>query len=190
MSEKEDVTLNDDNICNEIIHGARDVVPITCDYKNRNPPLRGQHVTIRRKENAQYKYLLKLCEVEVLSCPPGRWGYSSSNPGDDCSQVCDTCRDVPETCRVSDGYCFTGCQDGFWGDGCDNECDCEACNRTTGCPVVGESKRKGQMFFFQILYFRAECRTDTAICDVRKAENIPMNQIQMQLFQTLYFYAR
>ena len=34
-----------------------------------------------------------------------------------------------------------------------------------------------------------QCRTDNAIWDVRKAENIPMNQIQMQLFQTLYFYA-
>ena len=52
MSEKEDVTLNDDDICNEIIDGARDIVPVTCDYGSRNPPLRGQHVTLRRKENA------------------------------------------------------------------------------------------------------------------------------------------
>ena len=47
---------------------------------------------------------------------------------------------------------------------------------------------KVKCFSFKF-YISVQCRTDTAIWDVRKAENIPMNQIQMQLFQTLYFYA-
>ena len=153
MSDEEDATPNDDNICNEIIDGVQEVVLVTCDYGSRNPPLRGQHVTIRRKENANYKYLLKLCEVEVLSCHPGRWGYNLGASGPDCSNACDRCQDVNETCRVSDGYCFTGCQDGYWGRYCDKQCDCRdgdpcnqtdglcpGCDRITGCPVVGESK--------------------------------------------------
>ena len=118
------------------------MVTVTCNYNNRNPLLRGRYVTIRRKGNVPERHVMNFCEVEVLSCPPGRWGYNSE---DDCFRVCDRCRDVSETCRVSDGYCFTGCQDRFWGDSCENECNCEACNRTTGCPVVGESKQKSQM---------------------------------------------
>ena len=41
--------------------------------------------------------------------------------------------------------------------------------------------KKVKCFSFKF-YISVQCRTDTAIWDVRKAENIPMNQIQMQLF--------
>ena len=152
---------NDDNICNDIINGRQDVVTVTCNYNNINPPLRGRYVMIRRKENTFQKHFLNFCEVEVLSCPPGRWGYNSE---DDCSRVCDRCRDVNETCRVSDGYCFTGCQDGYWGDSCENECNCEACNRSTGCPVVGESKQKSQMLILSNSIFSMQ---DSQICLLR-----------------------
>ena len=120
-------TLNDDNICNEIVNGEQDVVTVTCDYKNTTPPLRGRYVTVRIKEGRQggfvWPYEMNFCEVEVLSCPPGRWGYNSSN-SEDCSKACDGCRDVNETCRVSDGHCFTGCQVGFWGETC-QRCNCK-----------------------------------------------------------------
>ena len=73
MSDEEEVTLSDNNICNEIIDGEQDVVNVTCNYKNKNPPLRGRYVMIRRKDNAYDRNFLNFCEVEVLSCPPGRW---------------------------------------------------------------------------------------------------------------------
>ena len=122
VSEEDDTTPSDDIICNEIMNGLEAVVNVTCDYKNRTPPLRGRYVKIIRKE-VYDRHLLHFCEVEVMSCPRGRWGYDSSN-SDDCSQVCDRCQDVNETCRVSDGHCFTGCQDGFWGGSCNQACNC------------------------------------------------------------------
>ena len=100
------VTPNDNNICNVITDGRHDVVTVSCDYKNRNPPLRGQYVTVRRKDDANERNFLNLCEVEVLSCRPGFWGKDSAN--EDCSQSCGHC--VEQTCRVLDGYCYTGCQ--------------------------------------------------------------------------------
>ena len=45
---------------------------------------------------------------------------------------------------------------GFWGNYCDKECDCRACDLIIGCPVAGESKQEGQMFFFQILFLSAK----------------------------------
>ena len=129
---------NDNNVCNEIINGRLYFVTVICDYKNRNPPLRGRYVTIRRKDNAQDRQLLNFCEVEVLSCLPGRWGYNPLNPAPDCSQLCAGCNNTMETCRVSDGYCYTGCKDEFWGGSCDKQCDCPggtSCNQTDGsCP--------------------------------------------------------
>ena len=144
VSDEEDATPNDDNICNEIINGEAYMV-VTCDYKDRNPPLRGRYVTFRRKENAANKEAMILCEVEVLSCLPGRWGYNSSNSHEDCTSACDRCRYVSETCRVSDGYCFTGCQDGFWGGSCHEQCNCTdgaPCNRTNGS--CGKSEQESQ----------------------------------------------
>ena len=138
MSDKEDAEPNDDNICNEIIDALEDVVTVTCNYINRNPPLRGRYVTIRRKDYAYERHLLKLCEVEVLSCHPGRWGYNLNPSGPDCSNACDRCQDVNETCRVLYGHCFTGCKDGYWGKYCDTPCHCadgDQCGQTDGlCP--------------------------------------------------------
>ena len=124
VSDKEDATPNDDNICNEVIHGMRAVVTVQCNYKYVNAPRRGRYVTIRRKDNAFLSHGMLFCEVEVMSCPPGRWGYNVDSLGD-CVYACDRCRNVSETCRVSDGHCFTGCKDEFMGENCDEQCDCQ-----------------------------------------------------------------
>ena len=137
VSDEEDAKPNDDNICNVILNEVQDVVTVTCDYKNTNPPLRGRFVTIRRKENAPSRHLMNFCEVEVLSCPPGFWGKDSVSFRD-CSQSCTNCGD--ETCRVSDGYCYGGCQGGYWGPNCNKPCNCQDCDRYTGCPTEGESE--------------------------------------------------
>ena len=135
VSDEENATPNDDNICNEIINGYKEVMTITCNYNDRNPPmLRGRYVTIRQKENANEEFKMNFCEVEVLSCPPGRWGYGSGS-FQDCLQACDRCRNVSETCRVSDGYCFTRCQEGYYAGSCDKQCNCvddEPCSRLDG----------------------------------------------------------
>ena len=125
MSDKENATPNDDNICNDIRNGLPSVVTVTCNYGSRNPPLRGCYVTIRRKDKSFDEHLLNFCEVVVLSCHPGRWGKDSGSSGDDCSRVCDKCRNISETCRVSDGLCYTGCRDGYWGRRCDKQCHCQ-----------------------------------------------------------------
>ena len=134
------VTPNDDNICNVITDGRYDVVTVTCDYKNRNPPLRGRYVTIRRKDDANERNFLNFCEVEVLSCRPGFWGKDSAN--EDCSQSCGHC--VEQTCRVLDGYCYTVCQGGYWGANCNKDCNC---GRFTGCTsiVPRESHKKNNV---------------------------------------------
>ena len=96
---------------------------------------------IRRKDNGIYRHLLNFCEVEVLSCLPGYWGYKLDN-APDCSQSCSGCS-TRETCRVSDGYCFTGCQDGFWGEFC-AQCKCTdggQCNQTDGSCPSGKSEQ-------------------------------------------------
>ena len=124
MSDEEDEAPNDDNICNEIINGDKDVLTVKCNYKYVNAPRRGRYVTIRRKDDAFHRNELEFCEVEVMSCPPGRWGYNVNSLGD-CVFACDRCRNVSETCRVSDGYCFTGCKDEFMGENCDEQCDCQ-----------------------------------------------------------------
>ena len=137
VSDKEDVTPNDDNICYEVKDGVQDVVTVTCDYTDRDSALRGRYVTIRRKENASSRHLMNFCEVEVLSCLPGFWGNDLDNDTD-CSQSCGRC--IEETCRVWDGYCYTECQDRYWGDSCNNDCDCPVCDRINGCTLHGESE--------------------------------------------------
>ena len=137
VSDEEDSTPNDDIICNEIVNGQQDVVTVSCDYKNKNLYLRGRYVTIRRKDSANERHLMNFCEVEVLSCHSGFWGKDSANFRD-CSHSCNNCTD--ETCRVSDGYCYGGCQGGYWGPNCDEQCDCPDCDRLTGCPAEGESE--------------------------------------------------
>ena len=111
VSDKEDVTPNSDTICNEVIDGERDVLTVTCGYRNRNVPSRGRYVTIRRKTTVFEKHVMNFCEVEVLSWRLGFCGKDLDNDRD-CSRSCGRC--VEETCRVSDGFCYTGCQDGFW----------------------------------------------------------------------------
>ena len=94
---------------------------------------------IRQKDNALAAHGLNFCEVEVLSCPPGRWGYNLNN-AEDCLQTCDRCLDNLETCGVSDGYCFTGCEEGFWGGSCDKQCTClgdEPCRGSDGYCFIG-----------------------------------------------------
>ena len=124
VSDKEDATPNSDNICNEINNGQSGVITVTCNYNNRNSPLRGRYVTVRRKDIAYERHLLNFCEVQVLSCHPGRWGYNLGSSAYDCSNACDRCRNISETCRVSDGHCYSGCKDGLWGGNCDKHCDC------------------------------------------------------------------
>ena len=123
VSEEENVTPMTDNICNEIMNGLEAVVNVTCDYNNRDPPLRGRYVTIKRKDNTDYRFELQFCEVEVMSCPPGRWGYNVFFLGD-CVYDCDRCRNITETCRVADGHCFTGCKEGLWGGTCNQSRNC------------------------------------------------------------------
>ena len=114
--DEEDTILNNSNTCNKIGVGNKDVVSVKCDYKGRIPPLlRGRYVMIRSTYLRYPWFILNFCEVEVLSCPPGRWGYNMSNT-EDCSRSCEGC---VQTCRVSDGYCYSGCQEGFWGDFCE-----------------------------------------------------------------------
>ena len=102
VSDKEEVTTNNDNICNEIVNGVQDVIKVTCNYKNRNPPVRGRYVTIRRKDDAINRHWLNFCEVELLSCPPGRWGYNSDNSREDCSHP------DGNPCDQTDGLCLHG----------------------------------------------------------------------------------
>ena len=141
VSDEEDATPNDNNIFNEIINGLPSVVTVTCNYRGRNPPLRGRYVTIRRNDESFDEHLLNFCEVKVMSCPPGRRGYSFGSSGDHCSHVCDTCRNKSETCRVSDGHCFTGCQVGFCGCSCDKQCDCKD---GAECEEIDPSCRNGK----------------------------------------------
>ena len=126
------MTATDDNICNEIINGWQIVARVTCDYQDKTPPIRGRYVTIKRKDNANKRHVMNFCEVEVLSCPSGRWGYNL-NMTRDCSQSCEGCRS-PATCRVSDGHCFIRCRDGLWGVTC-KRCDCKddaPCRKSDG----------------------------------------------------------
>ena len=144
VSDEEDVVPDDNNTCNEIINGRQDVVKVTCDHNSRNPPLRGRYVMIRRKHSAglNERRYMNFCEVQVLSCHPGRWGHKMDNTLD-CSQSCSGCNNTVKTCRVSDGYCYTGCKNGFWGNGCDQQCACEgedSCDRLTGCHEKGSFK--------------------------------------------------
>ena len=94
-----------------------DIVTVTCNYRG-NLPIRGRYVTLGNYGHI-YPYIpLNLCEVDVMSCPPGTWGKDLESG--DCSQPCGHC--IEETCRVSDGHCYWGCQDGYWGYSCKNHC--------------------------------------------------------------------
>ena len=129
----------DDNICYEM-SAQNFIVNKTCNYNDVGPPRQGRYVTIRRKDTAFLSRDLILCEVEVLSCRPGYWGYKL-NGEPDCSLTCSGCSDSSETCRVSDGRCHYGCKDGYWGPRC-QPCGCAGgvlCDKRYGsCPPPGK----------------------------------------------------
>ena len=139
MSVLDDVEPDDYNICNEIRNGEQDVVRVTCNYCRKNPPIRGRYVAIRRKDGANERHLMNFCEVEVLSCPPGRWGKDLANG--DCSRSCDDC--VDQTCGMLDGHCYSGC---------DEQCDCQECDHLPGCPT-GESQSDDIHVLFFIKFY-------------------------------------
>ena len=49
VSEEEDATPNSDNICNEINNEQPDVITVSCNYKDKDLPLRGRYVMVRQK---------------------------------------------------------------------------------------------------------------------------------------------
>ena len=127
------------NVCYDITT-QNSIVNKPCGYNNVVPPRRGRYVTIRRKDGAPFRHQLILCEVEVLSCRPGYWGYNVYG-APDCSNECTGCADSSETCGVSDGRCYTGCNNGYWGPSC-QPCSCDnvaLCDKTDGsCPPPGK----------------------------------------------------
>ena len=127
ISNEEDTKRNDQNICIDI----REQYAETWRFPCNNPPVRGRYVTINLRS---YRFRdIRLCELKVLSCPAGSWGYNITDMLD-CSQTCDGCRGE-ETCRVEDGNCYSGCKNGSWGRLCDQSCDCagdEPCNMLDG----------------------------------------------------------
>ena len=148
MSDEKNATPINENICNEIRNGKPDVVTVPCNYRGRNPQLRGRYVTIRQKKNADDRHLLQFCEVRVMSCRPGTWGYNSGSSGDDCAHVCDGCRNASETCGVSDGHCYSGCRVGFCGCSCDEQCDCsggDSCQHSRGLCARGKYDQQSQI---------------------------------------------
>ncbi len=117
------------NICGEIKDAwNEETVKVSCDSYNKRIKI-GRYVKIQRKSNASYqRKKLNLCEVEVFSCPPDKWGVA------DCSHHCGPCRVGP--CRLADGYC-NGCKFGFWGirEGNIGDCTktCGKCHDYSGC---------------------------------------------------------
>ena len=120
VSDEERPEFIDQNVCKYIKKGDHDVVSVKCDYKDVKPPRRGRYVMLWRSYVAYEHVEMNICEVQVLSCPPGSWGISM-NTGRDCSRNCSNCANPGETCGVSDGLCYSGCKDGWLGTSCDQE---------------------------------------------------------------------
>ena len=159
VSDEEDATPNENNICNEIMYPLYGLVlTVKCNYKYINAPRRGRYVTIMRNDLFPTFYLI-FCEVEVMSCPPGRWGYTVNSLGD-CVYACDRCRNESETCRVADGYCFTGCKDEFMGENCDEQCYCadgDQKDHIDGSYSTGKSHQKVHNLWSMIRYTESLC---------------------------------
>ena len=105
--------------------------------------MRGRYVMISNHDIGNEG--VHACEVQVLSCPAGFWGYNLANTSD-CSETCDRCN-YNEPCGVENGYCYGGCIDGLWGMSCDQTCDCgedQRCDQYNGtCPpgeVIGSTR--------------------------------------------------
>ena len=114
VSNEEWPTTDDSNsICSKIIDGQFAIVSKECDYGNQPPPRRGRYVMLKREAGAPEDRVLHLCEVEIFSCTIGHWGIGDLNSLDDCSMQCH-CKGN-NTCRVRDGYCYSECEDTWWG---------------------------------------------------------------------------
>ena len=99
-------------------------------------------MVIRRKDTATvWIGRLNFCEVEIFSCPPGKWGVNATDPAADCSGSC-KCK-PEETCSVATGRnsdCLSAeCSAGWWGENCEKTCHCaRKCHRNTGyCDEAG-----------------------------------------------------
>ena len=132
---------NENEICGEIKVGGFAHI-ISCNYNRTLAPRRGRYVVIRRKDTATvWIGRLNFCEVEVFSCPPGKWGVNVTDPAVDCSRSCN-CK-PEETCSVATGRnsdCLLAeCSGGWWGENCEKMCRCaKKCHRNTGyCDEAG-----------------------------------------------------
>ena len=142
VSNNEQPSSNNQNeICGEINVGHF-VHIIPCNYSGAPAPRRGRYVVIRRKNTATvWIGRLNFCEVEVFSCPPGKWGINVTDPAIDCSRNCN-CK-PEETCTVATGRnsdCQSAeCSGGWWGENCEKTCYCvKKCHRNTGyCDEAG-----------------------------------------------------
>ena len=89
---------------------------------------------LQRENGAHEDQYMHLCEIEIFSCAPDYWGIGDSDANsDDCSKQCN-CKGGTN-CRVKDGYCYSGCEDTWWGTECDRPCHCSSegiCNTDTG----------------------------------------------------------
>ena len=134
VSNDEWPTRDSNNICNIVINGQFAIVTQECTYGNNPPPRRGRYVMLQRENGAHQDQYMHLCEIEIFSCAIDYWGISDSDAKtDDCSKQCNCKGDA--TCRVNDGYCYSGCEDTWWGTACDRPCHCSSegiCNRDTG----------------------------------------------------------
>ena len=134
VSNDEWPTTDDSNsICSKIIDGQFAIVTKECDCGNQPAPRRGGYVMLQREAGASKDQYLHLCEVEIFNCAIGYWGIVDSNSMNDCSMQCH-CKDN-NTCRVKDGYCYSDCEDTWWGPSCGRPCQCASggvCNIDTG----------------------------------------------------------
>lgn len=96
-------------------------------------PMRGRYVMLQSTWSYN-KHWLNFCEIEIMSCEPGKWGVNLPDGKPDCSRTCHC--DDDEPCGVSDGLCHNQCSPGWWGVNCDKPCNCPpdvGCSMLEGC---------------------------------------------------------
>ncbi|CAE1275166.1 Receptor-type tyrosine-protein phosphatase O,Tyrosine-protein phosphatase non-receptor type 11,Tyrosine-protein phosphatase corkscrew,Receptor-type tyrosine-protein phosphatase eta [Acanthosepion pharaonis] len=120
----------DDSLCATITK-PKEIIDIQCTNI-----LEGSIVKISRNDN---KRNLNFCEVEVLQCLPGFYGYRCKNSCPECKNS--SCEQWSGTCQLgcSLGYKFnktcTACEIGTFGEECSQTCHCKNninCNKTNG----------------------------------------------------------